>query len=177
MSDPYIITRSGQKYFFEFPSLEAITIGDIAHALSNICRYTGHCSEFYSVAEHSVLVSRMVPQEHALAGLMHDSPEAYVNDLSHPLKKLVPDHRGIEAIAWGVISRKFGLPLELHECVHQADADAYKMESRALMPPMGEGDGRPEAVDRGGDPYCWPPVVARLEFLRRYHELTGGKHG
>jgi hypothetical protein len=70
---PSIQLASGK--FFDFSQYTAadIKITDIAHHLSNLCRFTGACREFYSVAQHSVLVSLIVPAEHALVGLLHDA--------------------------------------------------------------------------------------------------------
>lgn len=68
------------------PKIEDINIYDIAHALSNECRYAGHCSKFYSVAEHSVIISKLCSEENALTGLLHDGSEAYVKDLPRPIK-------------------------------------------------------------------------------------------
>ncbi len=73
--------------------LSRVEIGTLAHSLSNICRFTGHVRAFYSVAEHSVLVSRIVPPQHALAGLVHDLHEALVTDVASPVKPLISvDH-------------------------------------------------------------------------------------
>ena len=176
MRGPWIATRSGKKYEFESPSRDSICIEDIAHSLAHLCRYTGHTSEYYSVAEHSVLVSRLVSPENALAGLLHDAPEAYVGDMSFPLKKLCPEHRRIEAIAWRAIASKFSLALELPAEVHQADADIFKHEAAILMPALGGDWGRPEAKELlwGGNIKCWPPHVARAAFLREFGRLGGG---
>ena len=69
--------------------------GDIARALANQCRFGGHSRAFYSVAQHSVIVSRLVEErggdaEDAFAALMHDASEAYLGDMPHPLKHRSP---------------------------------------------------------------------------------------
>src|ERR1019366_6268112 len=80
-----IRTYTGILFDFEEPEASPIRIEDIAHALSLLCRFAGHCKEFYSVAEHSVRVSYACPEEHALWGLMHDASEAYCVDVPRPL--------------------------------------------------------------------------------------------
>lgn len=89
-SGQWIMTASGKRFDYETPKMESIDIEDIATALSNTCRYSGHCGSFYSVAEHSVLVSFLVDQEMIgapFAGLMHDAAEAYCCDVPLPLKE------------------------------------------------------------------------------------------
>ena len=81
-----IITFTGKIIDPINPDPEDIDIRDIAHSLSQQCRFTGHTSEFYSVAEHSVLVSEAVPARDAALGLMHDATEAYLADLAKPIK-------------------------------------------------------------------------------------------
>src|SRR5258708_302056 len=82
-------TYTGRAYWPADPRAEDVCIEDIAHALSLLCRYTGHCKRFYSVAEHSILISQVVPPEYAFFGLMHDAQEAYINDLARPIKPSV----------------------------------------------------------------------------------------
>src|ERR1700691_1787676 len=82
---PYIETFTGKTFSFLAPQPEDICIEDIAHATSMLCRFTGHCKYFYSVAEHCVAVSRLCSVRNDIAGLLHDSAEAYVNDMNSPL--------------------------------------------------------------------------------------------
>src|SRR5690349_6806238 len=98
-----ITTHSGVQFDLLKPDPSVVHLEDIAHALSHLCRYTGHCNRFYSVAEHSVIVSLMVPPSEpklAMQGLLHDATEAYVNDLARPLKDLLPEYKEIEMRVW-----------------------------------------------------------------------------
>ncbi|MEM4379972.1 MAG: hypothetical protein QXL01_04720, partial [Thermoplasmatales archaeon] len=85
--EPWIETYSGKK--FDYLAQSELDIEDIAHALSNLCRFNGHTRVFYSVAEHSVNVSSMVPPELKIAALLHDAAEAYIGDVPSPLKQLI----------------------------------------------------------------------------------------
>jgi hypothetical protein len=106
---------------------------DIANALSNICRFTGHVREFYSVAQHCLLVAHLLPRELKFMGLMHDAHEAYVNDLSTPHKGLCEGYRATEALAWEAVAERFALPVELPAAVKYADLVALGMEKRDLL--------------------------------------------
>lgn len=90
---PFIITYTGKKFTYDMVYPCDICIEDIAHALSQLCRYTGHTNTFYSVAQHCLLIADKIPggPEVKLAALLHDAAEAYVNDLASPLKRWLMD--------------------------------------------------------------------------------------
>lgn len=171
---PTIKLYSGSYFDLEDPESSDFDIGDIAHALSLICRYTGHCKWFYSVAQHSVLVSRVVPPEHAFAGLMHDAAEAFIGDVAKPLKILLPDYRRIEERIEAAVFARYGLPATLPPCVKEADRILLLTEQRDLMRAEGqqwsdtEGcDPLPERINPLG------PIASEHLFLTRFAHLSG----
>lgn len=180
---PSILLRSGEYFDFLDPDPSKIHIHDVAHALARLCRFTGHTSEFYSVAQHSVLASRLVPPEHAMAALLHDAAEAFVGDVAAPLKRLLPDYAVIERRVEAAISERFGIPFPLPECVKRADLVMLATEARDLLPrPLSDGGHRAEGAVNGWavlqrvEPLRdwivpWGPTTARVAFLERYEEL------
>ena len=173
---PEILTRTGHYFNFLAPEQSHIDIGTIAHALANICRFTGHTRHFYSVAQHSVLVSQLVPKEHALAGLLHDAAEAYLGDVATPLKQLLPDYKVIEARVEAAVLNRFGLGPVLPPEVKQADLCALMIEARDLMPDQARDwdFGSPaRGVARFAEEIDHISINdARMLFLARYFELA-----
>ena len=104
-------TFTGRQFYPLDPRPEDIDPRDIAHALSLICRYGGHACDFYSVAEHCLLMSHVVPQEHALRALLHDAAEAYVGDMVRPLKHQLPAYCEAEDRVLERIGERFSLPV------------------------------------------------------------------
>lgn len=169
---PTILLASGRYFDLLDPDGSDFGIDDIAHALANVCRFTGHCRSFYSVAQHSVLVSHVVPREHAFAGLMHDAAEAFVGDVSKPLKVMLPDYQLIEDRIEAAVFARLGLPAKLPECVKHADRVLLRTEQRDLMFADRDvwtftGDAQPlrGRIEPIG------PSEAKKAFLNRYFEL------
>ena len=145
---------------------EDIDIRDIAHALSLTCRFNGHCRVFYSVAEHSLLVSRLCPPEFALVGLLHDAAEAYLGDIPSPVKPALEEFKKSETIAESIIACRFGLPFLMCQEVKAADRQALEIEKGRLLTGFPKISGH-ELIR------CLSPAKARKEFLARFSELGG----
>ena len=128
----WIQTVSGKRVDLSNPNLETIDILDIAYALSQICRYTGHSNKFYSVAEHSIRVSQIVSPELRLHALLHDASEAYIQDISRPLKNLIPAYKKLEDNLSEVIFAKW-LKHRDEAVVKKADYILLATEGRDLM--------------------------------------------
>ena len=139
----WIRTVTGRKFYLFDSGPEEIDIEDIAHALSMQCRYNGHVQRFYSVAEHSCYVSGIVAAEMGNGGydiniarwaLLHDAAEAYLGDVSRPLKQQpeMERYRANEKRVQAAVAKKFGLKGEEPEMVIRADREILGMEVRAL---------------------------------------------
>lgn len=141
----------------------------IAFALSHINRFTGHVGP-YSVAQHCVLTSRAIFDQHfALDALLHDAPEAYIGDVSAPLKHHLPEYRKLEDHYHGVIDRHFKVGTR-RPAVREADLRMLVTEAMLFGLPLGNfpvvAPYHALTVD------AWPPVRARGAFLERFRELT-----
>lgn len=167
----WIQTYTGQKFYPLDPNPENIVIEDIAHSLSLLCRFNGHCREFYSVAEHSVRVSQLVPDELSLWGLLHDAAEAYVSDMPKPVKIQIPDFSEHEEKLLKVIANRFDLSYPMPLEIKEADEIMLATEKRDLM------DTAPESWGLRYKPHLDPievlsPSEAKQHFLERFQELT-----
>lgn len=100
--DGYMQTFSGIRFYPDKIEKSDILLDDIIHALSNTCRYSGHSKEFYSVAEHCIVMSELFP-EHSKIALFHDAAEAYMGDLPRPIKILIPEYKKRELHLLSVI--------------------------------------------------------------------------
>jgi hypothetical protein len=149
-------TYTGKKFYPMDPQVEDVDILDIAHSLSMQCRYNGHVDQFYSVAEHCVLMSNWIEEEYwdaegggglpllevlelSLWALLHDAPEAYIGDMIRPVKLHMPEFCDLDDRIMSVIATKFNLPEspagpgKLPEVVKEADTRILLAERQALM--------------------------------------------
>jgi hypothetical protein len=168
----WIQTFGGHKFHSLDPVEDEIYIEDVAHSLANLCRFNGHCLRYYSVAEHSVRVSRILPPDLKLWGLLHDAGEAYLTDLPRPVKQKLQAFNDMEDKVLAVVARKFGLVWPMPAAVKHADNVLLATEARDLMaaPPEPWNLGV-EPLAEAIDPML--PEAARRFFLDEYALLTG----
>ncbi len=172
---PVICTASGKYVSPLYLRADDVCIEDIAHSLANQCRFSGHTREFFSVAQHCVTVSYLVPPALALDGLMHDASEYVLQDCPRPLKEHAafgPTYRAIERRAERVIADVFGLAFPHPPEVKAADLCALAAERRDLMPAGVEWEVLRGVVPASEPVIPWPPVEARAKFLTRYFEVA-----
>lgn len=175
MTKPIILTYDGQAFDLSDPHNYTFNIDTIAHALSNLCRFTGHTVEFYSVAQHSVIVSRLVPHEYALAALLHDAAEAFLGDVATPLKRLLPDYELIEIDVQAAILNAFGVPSQMLPVIKAADTKALATEVYYLMPHNISAFEEIREITPLPQPITpLQPVAAKNLFLERYQEIISG---
>lgn len=155
------------------PDPAMITLADIAHGLSHICRFSGQCSKLYTVAEHCALVAwRLVRQEYpyeiVLAGLHHDDAEALCVDIPRPLKAMLPEYVVVESRVHAAVVTALGLqglPFE-HPAIKEADGWALRTEAFELLPSRGAGwRGELRAV---AGPAPWELGVSSDAARRKY---------
>lgn len=144
MKEYWIQTFTGKKFDLKNPDPRMVDRRDIAHALSLTCRYSGHCSTLYSVAQHSIHTTELVCKQYKLDALLHDAAEAYIGDITTPFKWLVPSIKQIEAKIQIVIRQRFNLTdhmnSEIEEVVKKADMIMLATEKRDLMGSYAECD-------------------------------------
>ena len=175
---PYLQTVSGRWVNPFDPDPEQLDAGDIARALANLCRFGGHSRVFYSVAQHSVIVSRLVEDrggdaEDAFAALMHDAGEAYLGYMPHPLKHrsaLGAAFKAAEDHLEDAIRARFRIKPDVPE-IKRADRALLATERRAFS---AESWHWPELA--GVEPLdleleAWTPDRAADEFAARFAEL------
>jgi hypothetical protein len=182
----YVNTYSGKKVRFDKVLRSQINIQDIAKSLSRIARYCGHTKEFYSVAQHSVLVSDQVYRltgnpRLALQGLLHETPECYgMSDIHGSFKRMLG--KQAKKVIKGYESKIFkalGFKEELDEIVDYVDCMLLVDEMGQLLENKSSGvdfkDNKKYGDCKGFGLVIKPysSEIAEKEFLRTYHYLTG----
>jgi hypothetical protein len=166
--------RSGRYFDFLDPQPDQFTLGDIAGALSKICRFGGQIERFYSVAEHLVMCDRVAERDgHHLgvrkAVLMHDATEAFCGDMVKPLKVMMPEYKTVEDRVEAVIAEKFGIDFQKHrDVIREIDHAMLIAERRQLFSPdkviwAGENEVRRLNVMIDG----WGSMIAEVAFVNR----------
>lgn len=178
--DGWVQTFTGRQFWPLSPRAEHVCIEDIAHALSLLCRFTGHVREFYSVAHHSVLVcsyvmekmGRAMDHRVAMTALMHDAAEAYIADIARPVKHRLIGFREHEERIEVAIAQRFDLFYPFPAIVKEADNVLLNTERRDLMatPPRpwnthGVGELAHAIIP-------WRSAVAEVAFLTRFKMLS-----
>lgn len=143
------------------PTLEMICIEDIAHALSHQCRFGGHLSEFYSVAQHSMLCTDLVEDNFKLQTLLHDASEAYLLDIPSPIKQGLSDYKKIEHNLMLLIAEKFNFKYPLDKEVKEVDSHLLNWEWNTLML---KNNTHPQIN-------CLSSLNAKNEFLKKFNTI------
>lgn len=182
----WIQTFTGRPWDLLEPKATDVVLDDLVQALAQLVRFTGHCIEPYTVAEHSVRVARIVmashpnrPQMH-LAALLHDGHEAYLGDWSHPLKMTLRElgidgvRKRLEEAHDHAIAEWAGLPSGSTfkmEPIKHADLVMLATERRDLMGPCPREWGPlPEPLTETIKP--WPHLTAAWQFEQLFMQLT-----
>lgn len=180
LDDQWIALLSGAQFNYNKPWESNVTIEDIASALSNVCRFSGHLPCFYSVAQHLVNTSYIVPREIAFDALMHDTAEAFTNDLPTPLKWALPIFKELEVKIESAMAEKFGFTYPYPDQVKEADTQMLLLEKIYVKQdyepwPYYQDVQYEHLVDKV-QLKGWQPQRARREFLERFQELHNERY-
>lgn len=167
----WISTFTGGRWYPLDPRVEDVHIEDIAHSLSMLCRYNGHCKHFYSVAEHCWLLSYAVPDPYKLEALLHDGSEAYTSDIPRPFKysESMSAFRDVEDLNAAVIYEYAGLVYPESPIVKDFDKRIVRNEGEVLLPHcswFNSLERIPNITITG-----FPPEEMEQLYLNRYYEL------
>jgi hypothetical protein len=159
--EPMMLTFTEKWVNLSNPSAESIDIIDIAHHLSYICRWNGAVKKYLSVAEHCCRGAEVAKAEHKFDVLMHDASEAYLGDVTSPLKRLLGKvYKDLEERFMKVISEKYGFKYPLIDHVKKVDVFLLEVEWNNHMLMVPKHDLTP-----------WHPAVAEKKFLQLFKEL------
>lgn len=187
LAEGWIYSKNNRKLSLANYSVDDVDIDEIAHALANTCRFGGHCSSFYSVAEHCVIMANLVEEEFTshpeyskprrllpLAALLHDASEYMLTDVPKPFKFLMPEFEKYERLIMDVIEIKFGINTR-HPFIKELDKRMVISEANELF-------DEPEWTKTWPHPHipdfakkhlaCFDPEAAYFAFMDKYRELT-----
>ena len=170
----WIQTYTGRQFWPFDPRPDDVEIIDVAHALANTCRYTGHTRAFYSVAQHCCLASINVPPADEGWALLHDASEAYLCDVARPVKRhpAMAAYREAEERLERVIAERFGLSWPPPASIKHVDRVLLRTERRDLMnPPPRPWSEFEQVQPLDGRIFPVLPQIAEARFIRRFNEL------
>lgn len=199
-SSPWVETASGKRFQLENPDPLTVSIADITEALAKQARYNGHLPVFYSVAQHAVIVSELLPHRLAIYGLLHDAHEAYLGDIVSPVKALINRRAGhniwdrivepIDSAIFSALRLPWPLSPSDRELLHHADLTAMATEVRDMKPESWNPPRTsakeaassawrywlPEPADFMIRPAPWPKAAALFtkRFIRLAEEFCPG---
>jgi 5'-deoxynucleotidase YfbR-like HD superfamily hydrolase len=181
---PYLQTVSGRWLNPFDPDPSQFDVGDIARALANQCRFGGHSRVFYSVAQHSVIVSELVEErggdsEDAFAALMHDATEAYLGDMPHPIKhrsELGAAFRAVEDRLGRAIRDRFRIRSGVQD-IKRVDRALLATERRAFSAETWRWPELDDVEPLELELRAWPADEAAHAFAQRYAELDARRSG
>lgn len=174
MNSTSISLLKGGFFDYKSPERSQYTIEDIARGLSHTARFSGQTDRVYTVAQHCVLVSKLVPFEHALEGLLHDGVEAFMADVPSPLKRMLPGYIELEHRAEADMCKRFGIKFPFHPSIKEADIRVFLAERRDMQPCV------KEICYEGYEPctnkiIAWDSHMSYIYFMRRFEELIKEK--
>ena len=171
-TSPWAHTINGGKMPLLNPTIDHVFVMDIAEALSKQCRFNGQMTSFYSVAQHSCIVMNLLPDEIKPYGLLHDAHEAYMGDITSPVKSAINEIGSLRAINKitrnldEVIHRAFGLkfpiPNDIKQLIHHADMTALATEKRDLIQNDTWDQILPSAANFKIKPWAWPTALEKF---------------
>lgn len=189
VENAWIWSKNNRKLSLLHYSVDDVDVDEIAHALSNTCRFGGHSSSFYSVAEHCIIMAQLILESQgdctecgrklALSGLLHDASEYILTDVPKPFKGLMPEYEVHEARIQGVIDEAFGTNSK-HPLVKTLDKQLVISEAIELFDsPEWIADWPVEPLKGFGEKYLakYDPQEAYFAFMEMYEALTGVGEG
>jgi 5'-deoxynucleotidase YfbR-like HD superfamily hydrolase len=170
------LTASGKSFLLLDPKPQDIDFDVIGEALAKQCRFNGHTSQFYSIAQHSMLVAACLPPEMRLYGLLHDAHEAFTGSLTAPLKHALAQSgdalaeitAAIEAAIFEAAGLQWPLPADVDTALQRADRVVLATELRDLMPETELDFGKlPPPLSKIIRPMPWASAMEAFHLRRR----------
>lgn len=172
-ANPSFTTFTGKLFYPFNPIVKDINIIDIAHSLSNLCRFTGHSKYFYSVAQHYCYACDLASNENKLEALCHDFSEAYLNDINSAVKPLLSNYKKIEENLEHLLAKKFKFRFPYPLEVKNKNKD--DIDNKLLYTELDQLMNYPNKKGYSFKIKYWSPKKAEKELLKRFYTLTNNK--